>query len=355
MHDEALVTPEALAHVLMHSEGGLKNIPALARKVALLNQAETPTLKSAGHELGCLMRCAVQSVSFPECPRSVRIAAAHAIALRRKKSLSPENRLKTVYEAASGNYSGRVGQTARSLFRRLHDKLHLHGYWEAAVSLLRNLGCTVIIPKGQQCCGFPALSGGDASTFVELAAKNLDLFEKYQPDFIMTACASCGSALQELYPEVLGEKRSDLALRVGNAADKVVDAVVLLRYLGFKPENTAAVRKSVVTYHDPCHLRRRKITKEPREFLENLPGADFVEMEQPGTCCGLGGTFNVYHYGTSIAINSRKRDLIVKSGPDTLLTGCPGCMMQISDGLSQKGVGTRVLHTLQLLAEFKSK
>jgi glycolate oxidase iron-sulfur subunit len=226
---------------------------------------------------------------------------------------------------------------------------------EAAVSLLRNLGCTVIIPKGQQCCGFPALSGGDASTFVELAAKNLDLFEKYQPDFIMTACASCGSALQELYPEVLGEKRSDLALRVGNAADKVVDAVVLLRYLGFKPENTAAVRKSVVTYHDPCHLRRRKITKEPREFLENLPGADFVEMEQPGTCCGLGGTFNVYHYGTSIAINSRKRDLIVKSGADTLLTGCPGCMMQISDGLSQKGVGTRVLHTLQLLAEFKSK
>jgi len=31
---------------------------------------------------------------------------------------------------------------------------------EAAVTLLKSLGCTIIIPKDQQCCGFPALSGG---------------------------------------------------------------------------------------------------------------------------------------------------------------------------------------------------
>lgn len=226
---------------------------------------------------------------------------------------------------------------------------------ESAISLLRNLGCTVIIPKGQQCCGYPALSGGDMSTFVELAAKNLDLFEEYRPDFIMTACASCGSALQELYPEVIGGNRPDMALRCRIAADKIVDAVVLLHRLGFKPENAAPGEKSVITYHDPCHLRRRKITKEPRDFLKRLPGMGFVEMEQPGTCCGLGGTFNVYHYGTSIAINSRKRDSIMKSGADTVLTGCPGCMLQISDGLSQKGARTRVLHTLELLSEFLSK
>ncbi len=223
---------------------------------------------------------------------------------------------------------------------------------ESAISLLRKLGCTVIIPKGQQCCGFPAISGGDAFTFTYLAEKNLAIIDKYRPDLIVTACASCGSALQELYPEVVAELRPQLASRLRDAAEKVVDAVVLLHRLGLKPENSDAGQKAVITYHDPCHLRRRKITKEPRDLLKRLPGTDFVEMEQPGSCCGLGGTFNVYHYGTSLAINSRKCELIMKSGADIVITGCPGCIMQISGGLSRSGAGKRVLHTLELLSRY---
>jgi len=42
------VTPEALVHLLIHPEGGLKNIPPAARRVVLLNQAETPRLQSIG-------------------------------------------------------------------------------------------------------------------------------------------------------------------------------------------------------------------------------------------------------------------------------------------------------------------
>ncbi|HLF73381.1 MAG TPA: selenium cofactor biosynthesis protein YqeC [Anaerolineales bacterium] len=42
------VTSEALVRVLIHPEGGLKNIPTGARKVALLNQADTPSLQALG-------------------------------------------------------------------------------------------------------------------------------------------------------------------------------------------------------------------------------------------------------------------------------------------------------------------
>jgi molybdenum cofactor cytidylyltransferase len=42
------VTPEALVRVLTHPEGGLKNIPSRARRVVLLNQADTPELESIG-------------------------------------------------------------------------------------------------------------------------------------------------------------------------------------------------------------------------------------------------------------------------------------------------------------------
>jgi molybdenum cofactor cytidylyltransferase len=50
-----LVTVEALARLLKHPEGGLKGIPAGARRIALLNQADTEELKAAGQRLAGLL------------------------------------------------------------------------------------------------------------------------------------------------------------------------------------------------------------------------------------------------------------------------------------------------------------
>jgi molybdenum cofactor cytidylyltransferase len=44
MGDE--ITQQALSSVLLHEEGGLKNIPQGARRIALLNQADTPELEA---------------------------------------------------------------------------------------------------------------------------------------------------------------------------------------------------------------------------------------------------------------------------------------------------------------------
>ncbi len=43
-----VITPEAILRVLTHPQGGLKNIPEPARRIALLNQADTPALQSIG-------------------------------------------------------------------------------------------------------------------------------------------------------------------------------------------------------------------------------------------------------------------------------------------------------------------
>ena len=42
------VTPQAILKVLSHPQGGLKNIPSQARRIVLLNQADTPELESIG-------------------------------------------------------------------------------------------------------------------------------------------------------------------------------------------------------------------------------------------------------------------------------------------------------------------
>lgn len=57
-----LVTPEALTRVLTHPQGGLKNIPHAARRMALLNQADTPELQSQGGKLARLLLPAFDSV-----------------------------------------------------------------------------------------------------------------------------------------------------------------------------------------------------------------------------------------------------------------------------------------------------
>ncbi|WP_298270251.1 (Fe-S)-binding protein [Geobacter sp.] len=224
------------------------------------------------------------------------------------------------------------------------------GVGEATLALFRHLGCTVIIPKEQQCCGLPGMSGGDLDTVRTLAEKNLAALEKYEADYIMTACATCGGALHKFYPALIGKRHPELAQRIRTIADKTVDAAQLLQKLGLHPAETGAGEALKITYHDPCHLRTRAITRQPRELLAGAPGVELVEMEGADKCCGLGGTFNVYHYDTSLAINEGKSAAIEKTGAEAVVTGCPGCMMQLSDGLKQRGTRTRVMHTLEVLA-----
>ena len=221
---------------------------------------------------------------------------------------------------------------------------------EAALALFRHLGCTVIIPKDQQCCGLPGMSGGDLATVRELAEKNLAALERYEADYVVTACATCGGALHKFYPAIIGKKHPELQARLQAMAEKTVDAAVLLQKLGLNPEETGAGGALTITYHDPCHLRTRNITRQPRELLRTAPGVELREMEGADKCCGLGGTFNVYHYETSLRINAPKAAAIVQSGAEAVVTGCPGCMMQLSDGLKQQGAKTRVMHTLEILA-----
>jgi molybdenum cofactor cytidylyltransferase len=56
------LSPEAILKVLTHPLGGLKNIPPAARRVCLLNQADTPDLQAAAHALTSGMLPAYRAV-----------------------------------------------------------------------------------------------------------------------------------------------------------------------------------------------------------------------------------------------------------------------------------------------------
>ncbi|OEU71283.1 MAG: lactate dehydrogenase [Desulfuromonadales bacterium C00003093] len=217
---------------------------------------------------------------------------------------------------------------------------------EALLKALKFIGVTVLIPKAQVCCGVPAVSAGAANTVESLAEENLAVFKQHNYDYIITACASCHSGLSQIYPG-MGEEFNEYR-------DKIKDIFVFLVEQGFAEKLAALpkVEKPIrVTYHDPCHLRNHGISKEPREILKALPQVDYVEMEAAGTCCGLGGTYSVYHYDTSKKIGAKKAGFIQESGAELVATDCPGCILQLQDSINHAGGRQRAVHILDLVAE----
>ncbi|EGJ50510.1 (Fe-S)-binding protein [Desulfocurvibacter africanus] len=221
---------------------------------------------------------------------------------------------------------------------------------QSVLKVMEHHGVGVYMPPNQACCGIPALSSGDTDTFQKLVALNLDVFSKGDFDYFVTACATCTATIRKLWPRMADRFNSRGQLR--EISDKTMDVnQFLVDVLGIKPEKQTGGGK-VVTYHDPCHLKNSfGITSQPRTILTGLPGYAFKEMTDAGTCCGCGGSFNLQHYDVSARIGGNKADNIIASGAETVATGCPACMLQITDMLSQKGARCRVRHVMELYAE----
>lgn len=218
-----------------------------------------------------------------------------------------------------------------------------------SLEVLKRAGVTVIVPSGQVCCGMPAYSSGDTGSARKMALKNLEVFESYDFDFITTSCATCGYGLKKLFRDILSDAPS-LKERVEAVSSKVRDITELLvNELNFRGPGAGDTSK-VVTYHDPCHLGRAQgVREEPRQLIESASGVKLKEMKNPCACCGLGGGLSVTNYDLSMEITKKKVDNIRNSGADIVATACPGCMVQLRDGLHRLGVDIKVTHVVELL------
>lgn len=217
---------------------------------------------------------------------------------------------------------------------------------EAVVSILTGNGYDVIIPEEQCCCGTPAFTSGDAETGKILAEKNITAMKDEQYDHIITACSSCGLALQQEYGHLLGD--SPLTDEWRKLSAKVLDiSQFVVRYCDMTKFGTVPLK---ITYHDACHLvRGMNVAAEPRQIFRSIPGLQFVEMKDPDRCCGSGGTFSAVYYDLSRQINDVKIGNITATGMDYVVAGCSACRMHIADGLSQHNSPVKFLHTAEII------
>ncbi len=227
---------------------------------------------------------------------------------------------------------------------------------DAVLKVLDHHGVGVYLPAGQGCCGLPALSGGDPQTFRQLVRLNLELLDDPAApcDYLVTACATCSSTIKTLWPLMMADAEPAVQERVAALAARTLDiSQFLVDQVGVAPAAAGPEDGRIsITYHDPCHLKKSLgVAAQPRALLQANPAYIFKEMTESDWCCGCGGSFTLQHYETSAAIGARKRDHIAASHCRVVATGCPACMLQITDMLSQAGLRVQVKHTVEIYAE----
>lgn len=223
---------------------------------------------------------------------------------------------------------------------------------ENVVKVLQNVGCEVVYPKAQTCCGKPILGVGDRETGKKIAKQNIEAFENTGADYIVSACPTCTETLHETYMKLFADDPA-WKTRAQAFCRKVREfsSFVAEQYKKLGRLNPAAGGEKV-TYHDSCHMKRGLgVYEEPRALIAATPGVELVEMHNCDKCCGMAGSFGMKYQEVSIPMLQEKVNNIKNTGATTAIVACPACMMQVGGGLDNAETGIKTKHIADLLAE----
>jgi len=218
----------------------------------------------------------------------------------------------------------------------------------ASLRLLENLGCEVVVPPGQTCCGQPAWSAGNRDLAGDLARQAIAGLESY--DYVVIPSGSCADHIRNDYPQLLAADPA-WAARAQAVAGRTYELGSFLNEV-LKPESLPGEFSGSVTYHDSCKgLRGLGIKQQPRALLARVRGLSLAEMKDCEECCGFGGAFAVRFGDISTAIVDRKCESIAAVGADAVVGGDLGCLLNIEGRLRRRGdLRTQVLHLAEVLA-----
>lgn len=219
---------------------------------------------------------------------------------------------------------------------------------QATVKVLRHNGCEVLVPEGQGCCGALLLHNGSRSAALDLARRNIDVFSNLEIDALIINAAGCGAMMKEYGELFKGDPTyHEKAERL---AAKMKDVSEFLGSISLSVP-TREVRAKI-TYHDACHLAHgQNVREQPRTLLRAIPGLQLADLQESDWCCGSAGTYNLTEPEMARRLLDRKVANIQATGAELVVTGNPGCLMQIRAGLQQRGLPIQAMHTIDLLAE----
>ncbi len=243
---------------------------------------------------------------------------------------------------AKGQRRGRVGLLLGCVQRFFFAHVNA-----ATVRVLSENGYEVVVPRDQGCCGSLLVHEGERERGKALARQTIECFELANVDAVAVNAAGCGSVMKEYWQ--LFQTDPAYARRAEAFSKKVRDISELLAEVPLWGELQAL--DLTVTYHDAGHLvHGQKIRQQPRALLKQIPGLRFVELKESDFCCGSAGIYNLLHPDVAQQLLDRKIERIRETGADVVVSGNPGCSLQIEKGIRERRLQIRVMHPVELLA-----
>jgi Fe-S oxidoreductase len=181
-----------------------------------------------------------------------------------------------------------------------------------------------VLGQRERCTGDAARRAGNEAVFYDLAHANVATLNEVmagKPRPIVTTCPHCLHTLKNEYPDFGGHyeviHHSQLLVELLD-----LDRIPLISRAGGR-----------LTYHDPCYLGRHNgIFDAPRRLLAPAELVELGRRRQNSFCCGAGGAQMWKEEEEGFRRVSQERISEAQAtGADTLVVGCPFCMIMLSD------------------------
>ena len=212
---------------------------------------------------------------------------------------------------------------------------------QALVRVLEKNGCAIASPP-QNCCGMPALDGGDVAFAQDQARANVaTLLPLARQGFKIAAInPTCSMTMRREYPTLLGTPEArDLAAAVVDPGELLYG---LRREGKFNRDFRSTPGK--VAYHVPCHLKAQAVGLRGRDLLRQIPGAEVTTVD---ACTAHDGTWAMKREFFELSMKWGEKAFagMREAEAEYLATDCPLAAIQI-----EQGIGVRPCNPLELLA-----
>lgn len=216
------------------------------------------------------------------------------------------------------------------------------GIGRAALDVLGHNNIRAAVPKGQRCCGMPALDGGDVAGATERARHNVSLLAPF---------ARAGKKILALQPTCAYVLKKEYALLLGTPdAELVAEATVdITEYLAARMKSGELKQDfqsspGAVTYHLSCHTKAQGLRRAASDLLTGIEGTTVTVVDR---CAGIDGTwgFKAQYYDASQKVAERLTEAF-RAAHDT--HACSDCALA---GLQIETASARPPeHPVELLA-----
>lgn len=216
----------------------------------------------------------------------------------------------------------------------------------ATVEVLEYLGCEVLFPEGQTCCGQPAFNGGDWPASRRVVRHTVKTFAGAEP--VVVPSGSCAAMLfHGALMEFEGEPDRPAVESLGQRTWEVADYLVH----GLNVTSWPGRYDAKIAFHRSCHSRGTRSGEAAMTLLGSIAGVTLAPFGEAEQCCGFGGTFSVAFPHISAGMGTLKLDHIRAVAPDVLVSGDMSCAMHLA-GLAEKaGQPVRAVHIVQVLRD----